>query len=723
MPEILDPLTDTASLEDVDVNALAETFLPEWIARNTDRESWLATFIEAFVETRDALMSALAATGRVTKRRILGLKSENGASIVQGWGLLFTNKTDLDLQETYFAEDTQLLLDMYERGPLFYEHGEDPDYGVKPIGRRNRAVLYPRGVWAEHTLDPTHPLYERTLSELENGELAYSSDSLGHLVEKGYDERDGRLAFWPIAGWSLTKNPAEPALGAVTLKQFAKALKSVQREADTQDSAAPETPLDSDHPLSPKGISPMNASEIFVKLAEVFGLPADVTAADLEAAMLDAIAAMQASPEAAASTHAAMGGDENTPPDPEDLAEKMRNLYKMATEDTSDAAPEPIPATMSYAALRSVAELATGRAGKSAMPYQVNTQKSPVRDFSTRGAPYLHKGIPEAGVSGIFKDLHNASRGMPTTYIGKKAMSYATGPAGGYVLTQEVSDNILDPLRAEAVCFKLGAKQEDFDGIQTKQIPAMQSAPEAYWVGEGQTVTDSQPAYRMITAVPKPLASLVQRPFNFFQNMTPNAETQLRKEIQKSLALKIDFAAMLGIGGAAASPNTGTSPVGLLNIPGVTNTSLATNGRQPTIADLIGAQKRIDAANVPAGGSRGWAFHSNVRHVFTGMSDSTGNPILRESWGSSEEKSILGEPFATSNQIPTNVTTGSNTNTSYIFYGDWQYMTIAMTTTVELVLDQTYAAQLLQGVLAYVYCDVVVTYKEAFQTISGVTYT
>jgi len=278
-------------------------------------------------------MSALAATGRVTKRRILGLKSENGASIVQGWGLLFTNKTDLDLQETYFDEGTQLMLDFYKDAALWKEHGEDPDYGIQPIGKRVKAVLYPRGVWVEHTLFTDHPLYERTLRELDNGELAYSSDSLGHLVEKGYDERDGRLAFWPIAGWSLTKNPAEPALGAVTLKQFAKALKSVQREADTQDSAAPETPLDSDHPLSPKGISPMNASEIFVKLAEVFGLPADVTAADLEAAMLDAIAAMQASPEAAASTHAAMGGDENTPPDPEDLAEKMRNLYKMATEE------------------------------------------------------------------------------------------------------------------------------------------------------------------------------------------------------------------------------------------------------------------------------------------------------------------------------------------------------------------------------------------------------
>ncbi len=49
-------------------------------------------------------------------------------------------------------------------------------------------------------------------------------------------------------------------------------------------------------------------------------------------------------------------------------------------------------------------------------------------------------------------------------------------------------------------------------------------------------------------------------------------------------------------------------------------------------------------------------------------------------------------------------------------------MIVAMTTTVELVLDQTYASSLLQGLLAYVYVDIQVDYAEAFQVLSGVTY-
>jgi HK97 family phage major capsid protein len=132
-------------------------------------------------------------------------------------------------------------------------------------------------------------------------------------------------------------------------------------------------------------------------------------------------------------------------------------------------------------------------------------------------------------------------------------------------------------------------------------------------------------------------------------------------------------------------------------------------------------QKNIDAANIPDG-ERGWAFHSSVRHVFTGMADSTGNPILRDSWGKGEGAEILGYPFGTSNQIPINVTTGSNNNTSYIFYGAWQYMIVGLTTTVELVLDQTYAASLQQGLLAYVYADVQLDYGAAFQVLSGVSY-
>ena len=714
----------------MDILELAAKYLPDWIGRKSDRDAWLEVFAEAFEETQDEEMAALAATGRVTKRRILGLKSVEGAPVIAGWGLLFTSPDDPDLSElqSYFDEDTPLLLEYYQSAPLFYEHGEDPAYGVRPIGQRTKAVLYPRGVWAEHTLDTTHPLFERTRREAENGELAYSSDSIAHLAEKEYDERDGRLGFWAIAGWSLTRNPAEPALGAVSLKQFAGALKRMAREAHSGDGATQPQQLTA----TKSGDLTMQPNELLAALTAALGLTPDASPEEIRAAVDAAIAELSTNPAAAASMHAAMGGEATEKPNPEDLAEKMNHLYKMACEpdagkDAAPPPPEPMPASMS--AERSAAwGKAIGLAGKSApngsgMPYMVNATKGQARDYATRGVPNVNYGAKEPGVFEIVKDMMLVRSGMqPQTFRSAKAMSYATGPAGGYVLSQSISEQILDPLRAESVAFNLGARREDFDGIQIQQVPAMQSAPDAYWVGEGQTVTDSQPVYRMITMVPKPLACLVQRPFNFYKNMTGNSETQLRNQIKKSMALKIDFAALMGTGGAAAAPNTGSSPVGLLNMSGVTQTTLATNGRQPNINDLIGCEKRVDAANVPTGGERGWAFHTNVKHVFTGMSDAEGQPIFREAWGKKEGRELLGWKYETSNQIPTNVTTGSNANTSYIFYGEWQYMVIGMTTEVELVLDQTYAAQLLQGLLAYVYVDVAVDYAQAFQVLKGVTY-
>ncbi len=471
----------------------------------------------------------------------------------------------------------------------------------------------------------------------------------------------------------------------------------------------------------------MDPNEIRMQLAAALGLPAEATPEQLRAAIDQALMDVESSPESALSMHTALGGDAKEAPNNDALSEKMNSLYKMACPPEKDAAPpppEPLPtmsAARSFDGLKNVALLA----GKSmpqgsSMPYMVNSQKGTARNYSTINQ---NRGAKAPGVFDAFKDMVMASRGMPTeTFRSGKAMSYATGPAGGYVLEQEISDQILDPLRADTAVLQMGARQEDMDGIQIKQVPAMQTAPSAYWVGEAQAVTDSQPAYRMITLVPKPLACLVQRPFNFFKNMTPNAETQLKKEIQKSLALAIDLSALTGIGGAQASPNTGSQPRGLLNISGVTNTSLAANGRNPNLADLEGADKRLDAANIPAGGQRGWIFHSNVKHVFTGMTDANGQPIFRESWGAGPGKELLGYPFAVENQIPTNITTGTNNNTSYIFYGDWRFMIVAMTTTVELVLDQTYASSLLQGLLAYVYVDIQVDYAEAFQVLSGVTY-
>lgn len=905
--------------------------LPEDIA-----DRWQSVYNETYAQTNNIEASRLAADGSINKGYIVGFKATSGGPTIAGWGLLFTDPENLDLQSTYFDPETSLLIDYYHDAPLFYEHGQDAIYGVTPIGKRKLVQVFPRGVWVEHVLDTTHPLFQKTKREAEQGLLAYSSDSISHLVEKGYDPKDGALMNWPLAGWSVTSDPAEPALGPVVYKEFIQALKKgaskLRKDWGRKDNW--NTPIDAGGPsnedldfmeafesnLAPAYVAPtvtdiqrrlglsfpstpseaMNnmaavSSYIDELLSDVDGamsegvqtlsdLPSSYSEllwftdlfwfkqlnpslpqlvqmleevkADMQQAVEDVMQNDKArvvkaktvnkyspramfvkgkslrlnSKKAVSLTDIAKqearkqqlrlrkAADTDAEPDlndPNETAEIAAEVYNPTVEemaaalgydvsditgmvgelkniqqrlsdgiepdsktyelfdidpsdltasmDLSEAVDKAIsmlmpdsPATasrddgtdsyesesismtppsdqMSRRRAGTINTPARNRVGQRDIPAQRSNAPAAVK----RNIPYgvqnkpaerqyggfnINRGVPEPGVYDVFRDLVMIRAGMqPRTYKSAKAMSYSTGPSGGYVLNQVISDTILDPLRANSVLLSLGARQEDLDGIQVKQVPAMQSAPSAYWPGEGQAVTGSQPQYRMITLVPKPLAVLVQRPFNFFKNMSPRAEEQLRTQIHKSLTLEIDRVGMLGTGGAIdASTNTGAQPVGLLNMSGVTKTSLATNGRTPTIDDLIQADGRLDDANIPEEGMRGWAMHSRTKRTFTGMTDALGQPLFRESWGNAAVRTLIDYPYAVSTQIPTNVTTGTNSDTSYIFFGDWQYMVIGMTTTVELVLDQTYAANLLQGLLAYVYIDVQVEYTPAFQILTGV---
>ncbi|MCZ7543204.1 MAG: hypothetical protein M5R40_06545 [Anaerolineae bacterium] len=109
----------------------------------------------------------------------------------RGLGLLFTDEAAPDITDEFFSHATELLLAYYDSGPLWYEHRTDPAYGEDPIGKRVALTAYPRGLWVEHRLDPDHPLYARTVREVEAGALAYSSDTAAQLMERIAHPRRG----------------------------------------------------------------------------------------------------------------------------------------------------------------------------------------------------------------------------------------------------------------------------------------------------------------------------------------------------------------------------------------------------------------------------------------------------------------------------------------------------------------------------------------------------
>src|SRR5579859_811697 len=204
---------------------------------NSQARRWLAAFGEAYDETGDVVAASLAAEGALRKAAMVGLKSmtDNGA-IIEGWAIIFTDADRPDLKDTYFPSESAntFQLDYFQGAPLYEDHGRDRRVAWQPVGKRTLTRLFPRGLWLEHLLIPNAPLYEERVEAVQNGEYTYSTDSIEHMVEAGLDPRDGALNIWPVAACSITKEPAEPALGPVTFRTFAVAMKSLVKAREAQ---------------------------------------------------------------------------------------------------------------------------------------------------------------------------------------------------------------------------------------------------------------------------------------------------------------------------------------------------------------------------------------------------------------------------------------------------------------------------------------------------------
>ena len=208
-PCINDKLEKLAVFEPSEAKAIAIHMCNKSLSPE-EEATWLRNFTEYLPRINDLDRTMMLADGAVTRaNRSLAVKASGGKVYVEGWAMLFSDAERLDLQDTYFPPDTETLLDYYANAPLFWEHGN----GDMPVGKRSGYKLYPGvGIWLEHELDATHPRYKQTLADIEAGRLSYSTDSMSHYVEEGYNPQDGELALWPVAACSLTRQPAEPGV-------------------------------------------------------------------------------------------------------------------------------------------------------------------------------------------------------------------------------------------------------------------------------------------------------------------------------------------------------------------------------------------------------------------------------------------------------------------------------------------------------------------------------
>lgn len=718
-----------------------------------EQAEYLRVYNAVYQQTNDELKSTAAALGAVTKMRMTTVRSmrsaDNGDLIIGGWMMKFGTPQDKDSYDTFFSSASKLMLEYYPNAPLWMEHGMDNDYGVDPIGMRTHVEIYGHGIWGEHRVYANHPRFSETKQGLENSEFSYSSDSIGHYVEKGYNEVNGRMDVWPFAGCSLTRSPAEVSLGPVALRSFAEQIKLLQdtqsrsEELEAREAQEATEKKPASIRKSSQGDNTMDPAKL-AALAQFLGCEATPQA--VTAALQELTAQLAQQPAAGAQ------------PDPEQ--EAMMSQLRAAFGLAADCKPQDVIAKMdeiksmltagrslNMGALKKFVGLVNANLeeeddAQPVIPFVVPRRSDDEDDEEEAFRPrrngngdrqvnFKHnRGSKQPGlldVIGAISQIQNgpvqyempafkSQRTSPSAAL--RAMNINNAQSGGWMLNREMSTEILQALYADLVLEQLGAKTIPMDGIESITMNRVQSGAVAYWAGTSTAVSDANAKISAaVTLQTKELVSKAIIENKLLRNSAGSiVESMVQDDIIKVMKLRMEYAALYGTGGVpVAAGNSGAEPLGLINTTGVTKTSLAS--KTPTIKDLIDMEGRIEDTNIDYDQLQ-WLSSKRARRMFKGWTDANGNPQFAEDWVTNDIKSLIVQdhPFVTTTQIA-NTTSGQNITTD-LFLGDWTNMLIGQGVNLEMVVDTSkYVEERSTLIQVVSYVDFGVAYKEAFQVL------
>lgn len=295
---------------------------------------------------------------------------------------------------------------------------------------------------------------------------------------------------------------------------------------------------------------------------------------------------------------------------------------------------------------------------------------------------------------------------VPSEILGQRDYSTLTGPAGGsLVATNLQAGAFIEVLRKRCRVLQLGATV--LSGlVGNVDIPRRTAAGPAQWINEGEALTAGAGSFDVVSLRPKTVGSLSVLSRNLLLQGTPNAEMLVRADMVSQLAVAVDYAAINGSG-------VGAEPRGILNTTGVGTVAGGTNGAPITIDHLIALHAIVAAANADDG-QLAYLSNPQVMAALSRLKTTTGAYLWNDRGGPAGENhapvsavpgataagdggfSVLGFPFAFTNNVPSNLTKGTGTNLSAVIFGRWDDVIIGEWGVLE-ILPNPYAAGLYEA--------------------------
>ena len=174
---------------------------------------------------------------------------------------------------------------------------------------------------------------------------------------------------------------------------------------------------------------------------------------------------------------------------------------------------------------------------------------------------------------------------VPTSIFEKRATMTTTG-AAAVVPDDYRADQFIGLLRNSLIVRQLGARV--LPGLKGDTVlPKATGSATAYWVAEGDALTESNTTYSSIKLEPKTVGALTAFSRNLALQSNPSIESLLRDDISAVVGLAVDKALIHGTAVAK-------QPVGILNVAGIQTASLSTL----TWAAIVAMLEKLGLENI-----------------------------------------------------------------------------------------------------------------------------
>ncbi len=295
---------------------------------------------------------------------------------------------------------------------------------------------------------------------------------------------------------------------------------------------------------------------------------------------------------------------------------------------------------------------------------------------------YLKDAAFEREVSDEFGKLtKHAARGLfvPPDVL-KRDLTVGTDAAGGHLVGTEIlPQSFIESLHNKAVLMAAGATIID-DLIGDVAIPKQSGGAVAYWLAEGDSITESQQTFAQLVLSPKTLGGMTEYSRKLVIQSSISVENFIRNDLARVLAIALDTAGLHGTG-------SNNQPTGIAATSGIGSVAGGTNGAAPVDDDIIDLETEVAQDNADVG-NLNYITNTKVRGKLkkTFISETHGD---RRVWDNRSAATPLnGHKALVTNSVSSTLTKGTASGVcSGVFFGNWADLIIALWSGIDLLVD------------------------------------